>query len=294
MKVVGKAPRQRRVAVVGAGPAGMEAARVAAARGHKVVLVEEATRIGGTLNAGCLPPCKEKLGSLVNWYKKQLEDLKVEVRLGRAWSAEMASEIQPEAVVVATGSKYRRPMPGNERAITATEALLHPEKIGNDVVIVGGGSTGCEVAEYVAGDRVAVSLSRVKDFSGELVFEQRVITPESKKRVTIIEMSSGICYDMYGQSAAVMRLKLICNDVKLLVSSEALSIGDGLVRVQDTTAGKISELHFDTVILATGVEANRVDACVSRECDVFDVGDCSVPGRIIGAINSGYFVANRI
>ena len=291
---ISRSEKFKTVAVVGAGPAGMEAARVAAMRGHRVVIVDKDARLGGALKAGCIPPNKEKVRSLINWYEKQLRNLGVEVRLGCHWSISIAQEIRPDVLIMATGAEYTRLMPGSEIALSASEALLFPDKIGKDVVIIGGGATGSETAEFIAGERVTLAIERMKDFSGELVFQQKVEDPGNRTKITIVEMLDEICSDMDGQNAKIIKLKLKGCGINVITSTKVNAIGDDVMQVEQIATGNKSEISFDTVILAGGPQPSSLSAEIPTGCEVHTVGDCNSVGRIMNAIHDGYCIAREI
>lgn len=153
----------RPVVVIGGGPAGMEAARVLALRGFQVTLLEQADRLGGSLQLAAKPPHKEKIGWLIQYLSRQLEKLHITVQLGTAATPELVESLKPYAVFVAAGASplIPRSIPGidGENVYTASDILS--EKViltGKTVVVVGAGMTGLETAEYLAsqGNHVSV------------------------------------------------------------------------------------------------------------------------------------------
>lgn len=136
----------KRVAVVGGGIGGMEAARVAALRGHKVTLYEKSDRLGGVFIAAAAPDFKEKDRELIEWYRRQIASLPITVKLNTE-VGDIAS-LEADRVIVATGARPRKlPVKGIERSIEAIDYLLGNKAVtGENVVVVGGGLTGCEIA----------------------------------------------------------------------------------------------------------------------------------------------------
>ncbi len=149
------APAQtpRRIAVVGAGPAGMMAAIVAAGRGHSVTLFEKDDRIGGQLNMARVIPGKEEFHGLVDWFAAELSATGVDVRLGVSADAGMLADF--DEVIVATGVQPRDPgIPGQDgpNVLSYIDVLRHRAPVGKRVAIIGAGGIGFDVAEYLVHD----------------------------------------------------------------------------------------------------------------------------------------------
>ena len=291
--VIEKAHIKKKVAVVGAGPAGMEAARVAALRGHEVTLYDNKARLGGTLTAASVPPNKEKIGQLIQWYKKQLSDLKVQVKL----DTEINSQVKKtDTLVLACGASYAKMVQGCDKkiVISATEALNNPEKVGDKIVIIGGGVSGSEVAEYFAGEQVKIDILRAKDFSGELEYKTQVNPNEPKKDITIIEMLGDICNDMDDFNRPIMKITLKENGVKIMTNTKALCINDQSVSVVNMETDEVRELEADTVVLSSGLISNKIESIDGSGCETYWIGDCNQPGKISDAIYSGYYTSRMI
>ncbi len=146
-----KAPatHPKRIAVVGGGIGGMETAIQAALRGHKVTLYEKTGRLGGVFNAAAAMSFKEKDKELLEWYRRTLAKSGAEVKLNT--EIRDLSALDADAVVIAAGAHARTlRVPGAERAITATAFLNGEAEVGDRVVIIGGGLTGCEIAYELA------------------------------------------------------------------------------------------------------------------------------------------------
>ncbi len=138
------AKKKKRIAVIGGGIAGMEFARVATLRGHKVTIYEKTGELGGVFIAAAAPDFKEKDKQLIAWYRRQIEKMKINVRFHQ--KIKNRSEIDADVIVAATGSVERKlRIPGGEKAIDAIEYLKGAD-CGDQVVIVGGGLSGCEIA----------------------------------------------------------------------------------------------------------------------------------------------------
>ena len=137
----------KRIAVVGAGPAGMMAAQVAAGRGHRVVLFDRAGEIGGQLRLACLVPGKEEFHGLLRWFEVMLAETGVELRLGQAPGVEVLRAF--DEVIVATGVVPRDPgIAGQERALGYAE-VLRGAPVGRRVAVIGAGGIGFDLAEFL-------------------------------------------------------------------------------------------------------------------------------------------------
>ncbi|MCK4723557.1 MAG: FAD-dependent oxidoreductase, partial [Dehalococcoidia bacterium] len=157
------AKQARKVLVVGGGPAGMEAARVASLRGHKVTLWEKGPRLGGQLIQAAIPPHKDRIGALTAYLQTQLKKLDVKMELGKEVTAAMIERFEPEAVVLAVGARPLVPdISGLDRAhvVQAGDVLEGKVEVGNKVVVVGGELVGCETAEFLAEKGKEVTVTR--------------------------------------------------------------------------------------------------------------------------------------
>ena len=138
------ARKPKRIAVVGGGVGGMEAARIAALRGHQVTIYEKTDALGGVFQAAAAPDFKEKDKELIQWYRRQIAALPIEVRYRQEIRA--AGELDADEIIVATGAVAKRlRLPGIERAMEAVD-YLRGREVGENVLIIGGGLSGCEIA----------------------------------------------------------------------------------------------------------------------------------------------------
>jgi 2,4-dienoyl-CoA reductase-like NADH-dependent reductase (Old Yellow Enzyme family)/thioredoxin reductase len=152
---------KKNIIVIGGGPAGMEAARVAALRGHYVTLFEKESVLGGLLRSASRPPGKQDIGRLVDYLVTQIKKLGVEVQLGRETTPEQVENLKPDAVIVACGASPALPeIDGLRQAfpLQVEEVLLGKIETGKRVLIIGGMRNGCETAEFLSDARKAVTL----------------------------------------------------------------------------------------------------------------------------------------
>ena len=151
----------KKVVVVGGGVASMEAARTAAMRGHKVSLYEKNESLGGNLIPGGSHSFKKEVRELNAWYQNELKALPVEIRTGEAVTADQLRDMDVDVIILAAGSVPVMPkVPGidDKKVIGCMEAFAHPEKVGQKVMVIGGGLVGCEMALEYAQDGKEVTV----------------------------------------------------------------------------------------------------------------------------------------
>ena len=276
--------------VVGGGPAGMEAARVAALEGHTVTLCEKANRLGGSLIAAAIPPCKEMIGHLIEWYERELERLGVKVLLNTEPSEALLAQVKPDQIISACGGNYARRIPGSDGpgVLTAIEALTAPEKVGQNVVIIGGGATGCESADFFAGERVELKWKGKEGVSGPMFYDRNIHDDAPTRNVTIVEMLPAVADDMDDFNQELIRIVLKEKGVQALTSVRVLEIAPGCVKIAKAD-GSEACLPADTVILAAGLSPNdNLWPCATA------VGDNVKPGRIADATYSAYAAVRNL
>jgi 2,4-dienoyl-CoA reductase-like NADH-dependent reductase (Old Yellow Enzyme family)/thioredoxin reductase len=262
MKPVKKA---KKVVVVGGGPAGMQAAIVAAQRGHKVTLFEKNENLGGQLNIAALPPFKGDIFPWIKYLVNQVEKTGVEVKLNTDATAEIVTKGHPDAVVIATGGTPVMPqIPGINKlnVVTAQDVLSGKTKAGQNVVIIGGGMVGCETGHYLA---------------------------EQGKTVTIIEVLKRMASDMFVMTRRRLMDGLRSKKVTLLASATCEEIKEGSILV-NTAEGKKETIPADTVIIAVGYEADDrlYKALVGKVSEIYCIGNSAKPRRIFEANSEGY------
>ncbi len=263
----------KKVVVVGGGVAGMEAARTSALRGYKVTLFEKSDHLGGHIIEAGAHSFKSEIAKLCAWYKRELEDLGIDIRLNSEPDVEALRSENADAIVLATGTDPSAPpIPGLDKALVSLDAINYPDRIGEKVVVVGGGLVGCEIA-----------LDEVNH----------------GKDVTVVEALDDIM--AAGGAGAPYPNKQMITDlfedkkVKVLTGTKLLEVTDegAVVEKQDGTK---ETLAADTVISALGFRPtpNIKAELEGLGASVHEVGDATGAGTILKAIWDAYDIANSI
>lgn len=261
----------KRVVVVGGGPAGMEAARVAALRGHDVSLFEKESELGGQLLLASVPPHKQSIKALPKYMAAQMEKAGVNVELGKTMTSEELDGLRPDALVLATGVRYRVPqITGLERtsAAMAAEVLTGRVQVGRKVVVIGGDLVGPEVAEFLA---------------------------ENGREVTIIEVADRIASRVMPVLRVQLLTRLAEKGVTIMTGIKEERMSEHGIAVT-TKGGENLLLEVDTVVLATGAESDTAlfQALSGKISELYVAGDCAAPRKIADAILDGARVGLRI
>jgi len=258
------------VLVMGGGPAGMEAARVLTLRGHRVTLMEKSDQLGGQLKLAALPPHKEGLNDLLNYFSGQIKDLGVKVELRSLADLQAIAARNVEVVIMATGAKPLIPKfdrVGKGNLFSFAEALSNPSKIGKNVVILGGGMVGCETAEFLA---------------------------QRGRSVTIIEMLKDVALDVNPFVRKVLLSRLRELKISLVANTKVIQMGeDHLIAV---TNGEERTFRGDSFVIAMGLEADRAGNASwgKKFSGYFEIGDCLKPRKLIEAIHEGFAIGQKV
>ncbi|MDB9822536.1 NAD(P)/FAD-dependent oxidoreductase [Deltaproteobacteria bacterium] len=289
------AEKKKKVMIVGAGPAGMEAARIAATRGHVVMLYDKQTKLGG-----CLPIAatvkgfhREDIPLITKWFKGQLSKLGVDVHLGKDVTPSLVKEIKPDVLILATGGIHDIPdIPGMDRRNVVTSEDLHHQlkffskfagprllrwltkfymPIGKKVVVIGARMHGCQTAEFLTkrGRKVTIVDTGSDEILGEGVV-QPLLRPAlinwlDEKGVTFI---TGVNYEE--------------------ITDKGLTI--------TTADGEKQTIEADSIATALPLkpDTSLVKSFEGSAEEIYAIGDCDDPNLILNAVESGYRTALNV
>ncbi|BCN31047.1 oxidoreductase [Anaeromicropila herbilytica] len=268
-----KSADSKKVIIVGGGVAGMEAAYNAKLRGHEVTLYEKSDVLGGNLIPAGAHDFKAEVNELNEYYKHQMEVLQIDVRMQTEVSAELLKESGADVIILATGSKPIMPnLPGIDhvKTISGVDALLNKKKVGQKVVIVGGGLVGCEIALGYA---------------------------EEGKNVTIVEALENIMQtgDVPSMNKAMLFDAFEYYHTNIMTSCRVKEIND--IGVVVTLAdGTEKTIEADTVVMSVGYRSVKSMAEELKNCEaqVFEIGDGNAVGNIMTCISEAYEVIMKL
>ena len=268
--VVRPAAARIRVWIIGGGPAGMEAARVAAGRGHSVTLVERHTELGGQLLYAEIPPHKQEWRVFTTYLTTEMQKRGVDVRLGTAVTAEEVIAAQPDAVVLATGaSPARLVLPGSDlpHVVSFLDVLTGKVQAGRRVVVIGGGCNGSETAEYLH---------------------------DAGKAVTVVELRAEMALDIDFWNRWVLLDRLEAAGVRMIVNAKPEAITAEGVRI--SVDGAVEFVPADTVVYAVGARPhNPLQRALEGRVPVVKViGDGGEPQRVRQAVDAGFRCGNEL
>ena len=258
------AKKQKKVAVVGGGIGGMEAAILLAKRGHKVTIYEKSDKLGGVFIAAAAPSFKEKDRDLIKWYIREVSKLPIEVKMNT--EVKDINALGADEIIVATGSTAKRiPIKGAETAIEAVDYLLGTKEVGEKVAIIGGGLTGCEIAYdlFLQGKKPVI-----------IEMQDDLIT------------TKGVCL----ANTSFLRDCFKANKVPVHLETGVQEIVDGGVMVKDKN-GKAFKIDADSVIMSVGYNPAPI---AEKSKNVHIIGDAKAVGNLRTVIWGAWDVAMKI
>lgn len=265
-----EAEEKKNILVIGSGPAGMEAAFVAHKRGHHVVLCEKDDKLGGEMNLAAVPIAKQDLTLVIKYMAHKLEG--VDVRLNTEVTLEMLkNEFKDYEVIAGTGASpiVINPFTQFKSWITADDVLAGRAFPGRKIVIIGGGSVGCETADYLA--------PLIND-----------LFPRNRD-VTILEMANGVMMNESGPGRSLLVRRMMEKGVKIITSAKVDSVTETEINyTQDDVTHTIKDA--DTLIFAAGYKKNPAVEEMLEESGLnyHMIGDAHEIGNIKTAITEAY------
>jgi NADPH-dependent 2,4-dienoyl-CoA reductase/sulfur reductase-like enzyme len=242
----------------------MEAARVAALRGHQVTLCERRQELGGELIPAAKPPHKKRLEALARYFAVQLQALAVDVKLGSEATVQSVKDAGGDVVVIATGAVPAVPaLPGidSPTVIHARDVLLGRKEVCGRVVVIGGGMVGCETAEFLL---------------------------ERGMSVTLVEMLPELAMNMRPTLRKALLQRIAAKPIDIFTGARCTRITEEYLEIIDN-GGKIRQIKGCSVVLAIGGAANdKLFSSLEGEAlNLRRVGDCIRPRGIAEAIEEG-------
>lgn len=261
--------KPKRVVVVGAGPGGMKAAISAYDRGHKVTLIEREQELGGMLRFIAKEPHKSEVARLLAHYRAQIAKRDIDVRLGCEATPEFVRSLEPDALCIAIGARER--IPGIEglegpHVMVGTQAILREHELGQRIVILGGGSIGCEIALALA---------------------------EQGRDVTVVEMGDHLAGNANSLYREALRQKFELHpNIHVLASCSCQKIADGRAHCM-MADGTAAVFPFDDLVVSTGTEARSQESMAFYGIvrNTVAIGDCIKPSGIMNAVYEGHAFA---
>ena len=266
------AEQPRQVWIVGGGPGGLKSAEIAAARGHDVTLFEKKNLLGGRVRIGSIPPKKAVLNEFIDYLEGRARTLGANFQLGKEFTEDMVDAGNPDVLIVATGASPQFPdIKGIQEsgALNVDETISNGDKIGESVLVIGGGGTGAEIADLLS---------------------------EKGKKVTIVEMLDSIASDLVGHLQHFLFKRLQEKQVTILTKTHVQEIGKNYAIIEDSSGTRRLE-GFDTIVMAIGGESpnNSVyEKLKGKVGELYLIGDAAQPREIIDAVLEGGEIAGKI
>lgn len=268
---IDEADVKKKVLVIGGGPAGMEAAYVAKKRGHEVVLCEKENELGGLLRLAAVPISKQELCKVIKFMARRLNNEGIDVRTGCEVTPQMLEdEFKDYEIICSTGAKPKEieVFKQFKQTMTADDILSGRKFPGRKIVILGGGSVGCETADYLA--------PLVNDLF------------PANRDVTVIEMTGSLMTGEGGAAKSRLTQRLMSKGVKLLLNAQVKKVDESTITYeQDGEEHTIKDA--DTLVFAVGYTPTKVEYENAHY-----IGDCDKVGNLKDAISGAYQLARSL
>jgi 2,4-dienoyl-CoA reductase (NADPH2) len=293
------ARQKKKVMVIGGGPAGMEAARVAALRGHQVCLYEKTEKLGGQLHLAAVPPGRGEFLALVNYLENQMKKLNVIVRTRIEATSVHVEQEKPDVIIVATGAEPLVPeIKGVDRpnVVRAWDVLSGEVDTGKEVIVIGGGAVGLETAIFLArkGTIDGETLRFLMVNQAESFETLNSLLHRGVKKVKVVEMLNKLGQDL-GRSTRWTILQDLWR-LSITTMTRALAKEITAEGVIIDRQGKEELIRGETVVLATGTQPSNAlcEKLQDRAPEIYLIGDAKNPRKALEAVAEGFAMGRAI
>lgn len=272
LKNIEPAETKKKILVIGGGPAGLEAAATAAKRGHRVILAEKNNKLGGQFVIASYPPVKQELSQGLKWMIREVYKSGVDVQLNTEVTADWVREINPDEVILATGGKPVMPKwiteSVHKNIVSAWDILSGKVPAGMNVVVIGGGSVGCEVAEFIAPRH-----------------DYRAVMG---RKISLVEMQDNIDITDATANRDYLMQRLALKPVDVYTGARVTSITEDSIFFEKG-GEKYTINGVDMIIVAVGTQSENSLAEKLKDIGVSlqVIGDAAQVGKIVDATASG-------
>lgn len=292
---------KKKIMIIGSGPGGLEAARVASIRGHDVHIFEKADKIGGLLNIIWVPPGRNEFKRMIDNYSYWIQKYGIQVYFQHDVSLEKVKEFNPDVVFIATGSKPIIPtIKGieNKNVYWANDVFSGDAPVGKNNVIIGGGATGIELAIFLSkygslSKEAFEFLTFYKALESEVALK---MLHEGRNQVTVLEMLPKLGTALGKTTKWVLLDKCDALGVKLISGANIQEIGEDYVVYKDAADKEQVINEVDYVYHATGVEPkdSLYKEIKALNIPVEKIGDVRKPETVMEAVSRGYKIGNTV
>lgn len=292
---------KKKIMIIGSGPGGLEAARVASIRGHDVHIFEKADKIGGLLNIIWVPPGRNEFKRMIDNYSYWIQKYGIQVYFQHDVSLEKVKEFNPDVVFIATGSKPIIPtIKGieNKNVYWANDVFSGDAPVGKNNVIIGGGATGIELAIFLS-KYGSLSKEAFEFLTFYKALESKValkMLHEGRNQVTVLEMLPKLGTALGKTTKWVLLDKCDALGVKLISGANIQEIGEDYVIYKDAADKEQVINEVDYVYHATGVEPkdSLYKEIKALNIPVEKIGDVRKPETVMEAVSRGYKIGNTV